>query len=355
MPALFTDFPVSGIGSLPFNDPAPALDLIARYMPLVPHWPQLPRRSRDEHFTRQYLGLLTELGLLVEGRRSWGFAKDAPYWVEGLTRFYDIYLAAAAGEERARQRFAPSRQAAAGLYAFLEAFAAGRFAEAVWVKGQIAGPLSVGLNLFDQDGRPAYYHPQLRELVVKCLAQGAAWQAQVLAQCGLPVVLFVDDPAVGAWGTSTHVGLDREAIIADLAEVVAAIKKVGAIPGAHSCAGVDWSILLAAGFEVLSFDAYGYFSSLLPYARELKEFLTKGGILAWGIVPTSAAAWEQTPASLASLWQEEVEELSRKELPEDTVRRQSWLTPSCGTGVLEPELARRIYELAAATASALSG
>ena len=351
----FAGLPVSGIGSLPFVDPAPALELIARYMPWLPHWPQLPRRGREEHFTHQYLGLLTELGLVVERKRSWVFAEGEAGWVEGMTEFYDIYLAAAAGQEKARQRFAPAPQAAAGLYAFLEAFASGRFANAGIVKGQIAGPLSVGLNLFAPDGRPAYYHPQLRELIVKCLAQGAAWQAQFLARCGRPVVIFVDDPAVGAWGTSAHVGLDRAAIIADLGEMVTAIKEAGAVPGAHSCAGVDWSILLAAGFEVLSFDAYGYFTSVLPYARELKEFLARGGILAWGIAPTSAAAWEETPASLAALWQQEAAELARREIPAETLRRQSWLTPSCGTGVLEPELARRVYELAAATAEVLSG
>ncbi|MBC7346531.1 MAG: hypothetical protein H5U00_03620 [Clostridia bacterium] len=338
---------------MPFTDPAPALELIATYLPLLPHWPQLPKRGRMEYFTHQYLTPLVQDGILREAQGKWFFAQEAASWVEDLTAFFSLYLAAAEGEEEARRRFAPIPEAASGLYAFLDALRLGRFPRARWVKGQIAGPLSVGLNLFDPEGRPAYYEPQLRELLVKCLVQAAVWQVEALSEAGLPVVVFVDDPVVGAWGTSTYIGLEREAIIADLKEMAQAIKQAGGVAGAHACAAVDWSLLLAAGFEILSFDAYAYFPSLLPYARELKEFLDRGGLLAWGLVPTSPAAWEETPVMLAHRWQAALEELAGRGLPPGLVRARSFLTPSCGTGVLEPDLARHIYALTAATAAEL--
>ncbi|MCR4420042.1 MAG: hypothetical protein NUV99_07955 [Clostridia bacterium] len=347
-------FTVTGIGSLPFSTPDAALELIARCMPVVPHWPQLPRRSRQEFFTNQFLGLLVRLGLLREAPEGWHFAPDSPGWVPGLTAFYERYLASASGEEAADREFAPSPEAAGGLYAFAEAFASGRFAAAETVKGQVAGPLSVGLSLFDREGKPAYYDPQLRELVVNCLARSAAWQARMLAErCRRPVVIFVDDPAVGAWGTSQHVGLDREAIVADLAEIARAVREAGAVPGIHCCAGVDWSIPLAAGFVVLSFDAYGFFSPLLAHSRELAPFLAAGGVLAWGLVPTSPQAWEETPSSLARRWRGGVRMLEERGLDGELLRRQCILTPSCGTGLLEPDLAVHIYELTAATGELL--
>jgi hypothetical protein len=292
---------------------------------------------------------------LVEGAEGWYFPLESPGWVEGLTAFYELYLAAEASQGEALECFAPSAEAAVGLYAFVDAFAAGGFPEAEWVKGQIAGPVSVGLNVFDPEGRPAYYHSQLRDLLVKGLAQGAAWQAKKLArECGRPVVIFVDDPAVGSWGTSLYVGLERETIVSDLAEIAAAIREAGARAGIHCCAGVDWSLPLAAGFDLLSFDAYGYFAQLLPYASELAGFLSRGGILAWGMTPTSSQAWQETPSSLCGRWQAQVRELEERGVPGELLRRRLWLTPSCGTGLLEPDLAVRIYELSAASARELS-
>ncbi|MGB9885530.1 MAG: hypothetical protein ACPLPT_00460 [Moorellales bacterium] len=346
---------VSGIGSLPFTEAGPALELIEHYLPAAPHWPQLPRRSRKEFFTHQFLGLLVELGLLLEGGKGWYFPLDSLSWVEGLTTFYELYLAAEAGQEEARERFAPSEEAAVGFYAFLAALGAGGFPRAEWVKGQIAGPVSVGLNLFDPEGRPAYYHPQLRDLLVKSLAQGASWQARKLArECGRPVAIFVDDPAVGSWGTSLYVGLEREMIVSDLAHIAAAVREAGALAGVHCCAGVDWSIPLAAGFDLLSFDAYGYFEQLLPYASELAGFLNRGGILAWGLAPTSPQAWSETPESLRRRWQRQVRNLEERGVSGELLRRQLWLTPSCGVGLLEPDLATHIYALAAASARELS-
>jgi hypothetical protein len=293
---------------------------------------------------------LTGLGLIKEEGGRWFFDQDGDGWVEAVTEFYEWYLAAEAKDPEARWRFAPPEEAAAGLYAFAEFFGMGGLSRAVWVKGQVAGPVSIGLNLLDQEGKPSYYDRRLREMVNKCLAQGISWQVEFLGRLGRRVVIFVDDPGVGAWGTSTYVGLDRRSIIEDLRELVAQVKQSGGMAGAHSCAGVDWSVFLAAGFEILSFDAYGYFKSLLPYVRELKEFLSEGGVLAWGIVPTSAAAAEESPSSLARLWWEEVEELVRRGLAREALLRQSMITPSCGAGILDPKLARRVYELTSATA-----
>lgn len=349
VPTLFADLPVCGIGSLPYSEPETALDLIAENMPQIPHWPQLPRRTRLEGLTHQYLAPLVDLGLLHQGEKSWEFNPEEEGWLENLTAFFDLYLAAAEGDQQACLRFAPAREAAEGLYSFLEQFAA-RFPEARWAKGQIAGPVSVGLTLADCQGRPAYYDAQLRELVVKCLAQGAAWQTKALSVFGVPPVVFVDDPALGAWGTSAHIGLNRDDIIQDLAEIAEAVRAAGGTPGAHSCAAIDWSMLIEAGFDIISFDAYAYFSSLVSYSSMLDRFLKNGGVLAWGVVPTSEEAREQTPENLARLWWREVEELAGKGIDQDLIRRQSLISPSCGTGLLDEDLARWVYRLTASTA-----
>ncbi|MGQ9498040.1 MAG: hypothetical protein ACUVRC_08040 [Desulfotomaculales bacterium] len=344
----------TGIGSLPFIEPEEAAELIYRYIPFVPHWPQLPRRGTSEGFILQFLFPLLETGVLRREAEKAYFATDAPDWAERLAAFYELYLAAEEGDEAALARFGTPREAAAGLYTFLET-APGRLQEATAVKGQVVGPLTVGFSLNDARRRPAYYDEQLRDVIVKTLTLNARWQVRILADTGKPVLLFIDEPGVSIYGQSTYITVTREMILNDLAEMVRAVGDTGGMCGIHSCAAVDWSILMDAGPTIVSFDAYNYFSSLIPYASELAAFLAGGGILAWGIVPTSERVLEENVTSLLKRLESQWGELAARGIEGDTLRRQCLVTPSCGLGLLTEDLAHRIYAVTAGVAAAVRG
>ncbi len=58
--------------------------------------------------------------------------------------------------------------------------------------------------------------------------------------------------------------------------------------------------LLGLGVEILSFDAYQIGFMPKEYAGSVAEFINKGGIISWGIVPTeSTVLTTQTPETLA--------------------------------------------------------
>ncbi|MCG0276996.1 MAG: hypothetical protein L5656_00465 [Thermanaeromonas sp.] len=346
-----------GIGSLPFKEPEPALELIFKSMPQIPHWPQLPKRGRVEHFVYQSLAPLVRLGLIVvpEGEGLPYFNTRASDWPEKLTQFYTLLLDAASGHSRALEYFAIPREAGRGFYAFVEFLSREGTGQALFLKGQVAGPLTAGLYLTDAEGRYAFYDPQLRDLIVKTTAMQARWQAKVLGTRGLPAIIFVDDPALSAYGTSTHVALNREEVIEALKEVALEIINAPGIPGAHSCSGVDWSIFMVSGFRIISFDAYNYFESLKVYASQVEDFLNEGGTLAWGIVPTYEKAWEESCATLCALLKNYIEELVKRGVNSSRLYRQGLVTPSCGTGVLDEELARRVYQLTFEVAEAMAG
>ncbi|ACA59956.1 uroporphyrinogen decarboxylase/cobalamine-independent methonine synthase family protein [Candidatus Desulforudis audaxviator] len=334
----------TGIGSLPYTEPEPALNLIGAYLPAMPHWPQLPLLGPQEGFVLQFLYPLLETGLLERDGDKVYFATGATDWPERLAAFYALYLAAEEGDREALERFAIPREAASGFYAFLERAPAG---PAAFVKGQVVGPLTAAFQLTDAGGRPAYYDEQLRDLVVKNLAFQGRWQAEALGGSGGKVLVFVDEPGVSIYGQSTYITVTREMIVEDLEAVVAGIRAVGAKAAIHSCAAVDWSILMDTGAEVLSLDAYGYFDSLLPYRAELDAFLARGGVVAWGIVPTSDRVETETVESLTAMLEAHWKELSDRGIPADRLRRQCLITPSCGAGTLTVALAERIYRLTA--------
>jgi hypothetical protein len=342
----------TGIGSLPYLEPAPALDLIKHDLAVLPHWPQLPRRSEAEGFVRQFLGALEAQGIVAAGEKP-RFLNDADDWPERLTAFYSLYLGACEGDGTAVEAFAPEREGASGFYGFLETAQAGGFPGAVGLKGQIVGPLTVGFQLTDAAGRPAYYDSGLRELIAENLAMAARWQVGRLQTLGIPVLIFIDEPAVSVYGQSTYITVTRGQIAADMETVAAAVKTAGAAVGVHSCAAVDWSILLGLDIDVLSFDAYSYFNSLLPYRRELAAFLERGGVLAWGIIPTSEAVLKEDTGTLIKKLKLFWDELAARGVPEERLHRQWLITPSCGTGILPEPLAERIYGLTREVAAGL--
>ncbi|MDI6710564.1 MAG: hypothetical protein QME76_07780 [Bacillota bacterium] len=332
----------TGVGSLPYREPEPALYLIAANLD-VPHWPQLPRRGAQEGFVQQFLTPLVDNGLLVREGEKLVFPTDAPDWPDRLAAFYALYLAAEEGDEAALETFAIPREAAVGFWAFLQALES----EERWpcLKGQVVGPLTAGFQLTDAAGRPAYYDEQVRDLLVRNLAMSARWQAAVLARYAGRAMVFVDEPGVSIYGQSTYITVTREMIVEDMGAIAAAVSAAGAIPGIHSCAAVDWSLLYDAGAAVVSLDAYEYFDSLRPFRRETLDFLDRGGILAWGVVPTSEKARRETGATLAARLRSYWRELAEWGASPEQVRAQALITPACGTGALEPELAERIYGL----------
>jgi hypothetical protein len=84
------------------------------------------------------------------------------------------------------------------------------------------------------------------------------------------------------------------------------------------------------------------------YAAAIKGFLTRGGALAWGIVPTSTLIWGETVESLALRLEGVMDHLASQGIEKRLIADQAVLTPSCGTGSLTTEEAELVYDRLAA-------
>ncbi len=340
--------PATAIGSLPINDDQQALKLVFKHLPGFPHWPQQPRLGPKAGMIDQFVHPLLKMGLIKDrGHNSYYFPTEAPEWEERMLSFFNLYLSLEEGEEEVLENFSLPEQYFPGFYSFMEEMKARAPDKAQVVKGQVTGPLAVGIQLKDEQGRDAYYHPQLREVIVKTVCLQARWQAFRLSELGLPVLINIDDPGISTFGSSTYITISREDIQSSLQEVIDHLHQQQALAGLHSCAGADWSIPLELNLDLLSFDAYGYFNSLIGYPEEINQFLKEGGYLAWGIVPSSQEAMDFSSQQLFELLLERMEILVSKGVDEDRLWQQMVITPSCGAGTLPEETAARIYGLTA--------
>jgi methionine synthase II (cobalamin-independent) len=108
----------------------------------------------------------------------------------------------------------------------------------------------------------------------------------------------------------------------------------------------DWSLLLSTTIDILSFDAYKYSQSLSLYPEDLKAFLSRGGIIAWGIVPTTEDALEQeTPESLLTRLDEAFLLLTEKGIAKEDLIESCLITPSCGLASIPKEAAYTALKL----------
>jgi hypothetical protein len=331
------------IGSLPVADHNEALDLVFASTPQIPLWVQLPI-FQEEGMLPQFMPGMPGL---VKMEDRWRVDNGSDAFAPELTRFYEDYLQAAEDETAlVKSRFALAPDVARGFHVFMERV--GRLASPLLaVKGQVTGPVTFGLGLKDRQDRPVFYDLDARDAAVKLLALKAAWQVGRLKTLGVPVIVFVDEPALAGYGSSELISISGEEIGAALNEVFDAIHKAGGLAGIHVCANTDWGLLLASAVDVVNFDAYGYADRFLLYAEQVRSFLARGGLIAWGIIPTGPAdvIEKESVDTLVARWQELMAAAARAGLDPEILRQQSLITPSCGTGSLSVAHARKVLDL----------
>jgi methionine synthase II (cobalamin-independent) len=326
----------TGIGSLPLTGPDEAAALSLRYLPEAPIWPQLPKRSFHEHMDGQYSESLP--GLVIDEKRqrfSFDTAKDL---TPELETFFERYLA------KDYEFFGLSEDYAAGFHAYVRGLKKGLPGGARFLKGHITGPLTMGISFKDEAGKDIVHNDVVFDAVVKGLAMKAAWQIETLKQFGLPVIIFIDEPAMESLG-SAFSAASPQMVAEKLNEIIDTVHEVGGIAGIHCCGNADWPLLFNTRVDIVNFDAFGFMDKVLLYPDDIKAFLARGGALAWGIVPTSEFTGTETADGLIARLDGGMKRLEKNGIGRDALRRQCLLTPSCGMGSLTPEKAEAILKL----------
>ena len=323
------------VGSVPLADPAQAWDLILKYMPQIPVWPQLPRRSFLENMYAQFSENFPGIVIDLEEERT--YVDRSQNLDRDLERLYVAYLQNDVGYG------VQSPQYAAALHYLLDADNLLQVPP-IAIKGQVTGPISWGLTVVDQSRRPLLYDEIVADAVAKHLRLKAAWQEQQLQNLAPHTIMFVDEPYLSSFG-SGFISLSRDQVVTLLEEVFAGMS---GLKGVHCCGNTDWSVLLETSTDILSLDAYDYAESLSLYPDAVAAFLERGGIIAWGIVPSGPAVEGETADTLFGRLHRAMDLLVRKGIARDKLLAAGLVTPSCGTGSLDPQMAERVLELTAA-------
>lgn len=276
----------------------------------IPYWPQLPRLNYYEDMYVQAAEHFPGIVLDME-KRTLRFSMDK--FVEELEDVLADFESPAL--------FDISPKYSAVYHRFLELDLADRPA----IRGQLEGPISFGFNILDQDDRPILFDDTVRSFMLEFMAKRVNVQLSRLKEKNPNAFMFVDEPGL-QFLFSAMSGYGDAKAKGDLETFFAMIERPR---GIHLCGNPDWDFLLNQDLDILSLDIYSNKAVFPAYAPAIRRFLDRGGVLAWGIVPTNVEPFEdENIDSLADQLESVWRELAAKGLDFERMLSQSLISPA---------------------------
>ncbi len=325
------------IGSMPHQESKRACALSTHYLKDIPAWPQLPIANPLE-------GMVVQFGegfpgfAMIDGK----FVVDASLDLSSnLEAIYQAYLDGNA------EAFPISPAYAIGLHEFLALDKIRPLA----VKGQVTGPISFGLSVRDASGKAILYDEMLADAAARLLHLKAKWQEARLRQISPRTIIFVDEPGMAAYG-SAFFPFPKEQITA-LIDIT--LSGIAGLKGIHCCGNTDWGLIASTNTDILSFDAYSYAASLALFPADVKALITRGGAVAWGIVPTNESLAKESVASLKDRLEDAMAPFTRQGIAFSRLKEQALLTPACGLAALPEDGAEQALKTLAELSARMRG
>lgn len=325
-------------GPLPHTSAAQALGALLRTTPLLLAWPQLPQRSfREQSYAQAAAGFP---GLVYDGVEERVYVERAllEREIDWLSLAYlkgDTTYGALAADD------------ASGLHELLRLQPQSVRARAI--KGHVVGPMSLGVQLTDEQQRPLAYDTMLLEALAQHIHLRAIWQEQQFADRAPEALICLDEPFLDV--------VDSPFFPVRWDDALALIERVfEGIQGCRAIASggaVAWDRVLETSVELVVVDAYDHSAPLLA-AEHLAEFFERGGTVAWGIVPaTQEALAAESAASLVARMDHIFDTLAERGIERPSLPRASLVTTSDGLAQLAVPDAERALGLLADVSSAL--
>ena len=322
------------LAPMPHRNLEEACRVIIRNFPEVPHGPVLAGgKGPTRPAGMPCLKIDAEKGGLtfeLEGRES------------ELIEFYDRYLS----NDLDYFDMGPERYAT--LYRLEEIYKEKPWPELKYIHLETVGPYTWGLGLKDENGIPAFFNDTLRDVIVKQLSMMTRCRQRKINQLfpGVPILLILAEPSLGIYNSA--VGTGTWDVINDAINEV--IEGVEGITGIHCCDNFDWSLLMKTNIDFINFDAYHYGNTMSLYTDDLKRFLKRGGMISWGIVPTTGTTTgvadieNENPESLVERLEQVMQLVISSGIEKEMLFDSSWITPTCSTQSMSIELAERVYD-----------
>jgi hypothetical protein len=216
------------------------------------------------------------------------------------------------------------------------------FSGSLFLKCQVTGPVTLGMQVVDDQRRPIYYDDQFADVLAKMIALRARWaEREMRSFAGVENTLVVlNEPYLASLGSSV-VPIRKELVSSGWDDIAAMVE--GGL-GIHCCSNTDWEYVMELFPSVISFDAFSGAGEFLLYLDRAISYMEKGGIIAWGIVPSQPDLFSAGNLDTWLAKYREIREQVTAVCGEELFFRQSIITPTCGIQAGDPGQAEEIMK-----------
>ncbi|MBN2332227.1 MAG: hypothetical protein JXO49_00875 [Deltaproteobacteria bacterium] len=193
------------------------------------------------------------------------------------------------------------------------------------IRGQLEGPVSFGFFVKDENDRPILFNDTVRPFLFEFMSKRVNVQLNRLQQKNPNAFMFIDEPGL-QFLFSALSGYSDVLAREDIDNLFAMIERPR---GIHLCGNPDWDFLLGFDMDIVSIDLYTNAKVLPLYTNAIINFLKRGGLIVWGIVPTNIEPFKkETLASLVNLLESTWQGLYDQGLDREFLLSRSLISPA---------------------------
>jgi hypothetical protein len=318
----------TGVGALPHTDPKAACDRVLAIYPDIPYIPTLPNRGLLETIVFSDSSRLPGRQIM-QGRITVDRSRDLTSEME------QVYL------DFLEQNTTPYAITPEYASCFAE-MSRRTFSGSLFTKCQVTGPVTLGMQVVDEQRRPVYYDDQFADVLAKMIALRARWAEKAMRGfLGVAKTLvMLNEPYLASLGSSV-VPIRKDLVTSGWEDISGMVD--GGL-GVHCCSNTDWEYIMDLFPSVISFDAFSGAREFLLYLDRAVSYMEKGGIIAWGIIPSQPDLFSAcTPDTFLERYRE-IQKQVTASCSEDLFYRQSLITPTCGIQAGDPGIAEEIMK-----------
>lgn len=158
----------------------------------------------------------------------------------------------------------------------------------------LLGPFTISQMLMNAAEEQVLADKSFRKLFIQAVAVKALWAIEKIKEVSpktVPIIVL-EEPLYGQFGMIKRANeeVTPELVTSVFAKVIERIKQAGALVAIHCKDKCDWKIPINAGVDIISFDAYNNPNNLCIIPENIEEFINRGGVINWAVVPVMTEA-----------------------------------------------------------------
>ena len=193
------------------------------------------------------------------------------------------------------------------------------------IRGQMEGPISFGFYIKDENDRPILFNDEIRPFMFEFMAKRVNVQLKRLKEKNKNAFMFIDEPGL-QFLFSALSGYSDVFAKQDIENLLSMIDRPR---GIHLCGNPDWDFLFGFDMDIISIDIHTNQKVIPLYGNSIKNFIERGGVIVWGIVPTNFEPFvKENLDSLKNLLKKIWDIVIKAGVDEEQLLSQSLLSPA---------------------------